>query len=188
MDLRLYNALNGLAGRAGWLDTILKDAATYLPAILVAAIAAAWFWPGSLDDRDKRERLAVYAVAAAVIGLGVSQIIAQLWFRDRPYVNHPADLLLSPSADPSFPSDHAIGAFALAMPFVFARHRLGGWLAALAVLLSLARVAVGTHYPSDVLGGALIGTGAAAVVWIGRGLVDRPLDACIAVARRFRLA
>ena len=49
---------------------------------------------------------------------------------------------------------------------VAARHRKAGLLAlTLAVVVSVARVAVGTHYPGDVLGGAAVGTVAALVVW-----------------------
>jgi undecaprenyl-diphosphatase len=36
---------------------------------------------------------------------------------------------------------------------------------AMAVVLSLSRVAVGTHYPGDVLAGALLGAAAALVFW-----------------------
>ncbi len=118
----------------------------------------------------------------------MAQVIGHLWFRERPYVHHSAHLLLHPSADPSFPSDHAIGGFALALPFVFARRRIGWLLLALATALSLVRVAVGTHYPSDVLGGAVIGAAAAWCVWICRKLVERPLSIGLSLARRFRLA
>jgi len=188
MDTTLYDALNGIAGRAGWLDGVMTAAATDPPIVLIVLIGATWFWPGSIEDRAQRERLAAYAVAAALLGLGVARIVGHLWFRDRPYVHHPAHLLLNPSADPSFPSDHAIGGFALALPFVFARRRLGWLLLMLATLLSLARVAVGTHYPSDVVGGAAIGAAAAWFVWICRGLVERPLSFGLSLARRFRLA
>lgn len=188
MDIALYHALNGIAGHATWLDTILKDAATYLPAVLVVMVAGAWFWPGSLPDREARERLALYAVAGTLIGLAVAQVVGHLWFRDRPYVGHSAHLLLNPSADPSFPSDHAVGGFGLAMPFVFARHRLGRWLLALATLLALVRVTAGTHYPSDVLGGAMIGTGASWLVWRYRAAVDRPLETILTLMRHLHLA
>ena len=33
-------------------------------------------------------------------------------------------------------------------------------------MTSVARVAVGTHYPSDVVGGALLGTAAALFLWL----------------------
>jgi undecaprenyl-diphosphatase len=57
-------------------------------------------------------------------------------------------------------------AFAIAVA-IWLRHRRAGWLAlAMATLLSVSRVAVGTHYPTDVLGGALIGTFAALLFWL----------------------
>ena len=35
----------------------------------------------------------------------------------------------------------------------------------MAVVLAVSRVAVGIHYPGDVLGGALLGTAAALLLW-----------------------
>ena len=43
-------------------------------------------------------------------------------------------------------------------------HRLGFWFLAAAALVMVSRVYVGTHYVSDVLGGALTGTIAAMAV------------------------
>jgi len=154
LDVALYHAVNRLAGQASWLDTLLKWGATDLPVVLLILIGGTWFWPGTAEERGQRERLAAYAVAAALLGLGVAQIIGHLWFRDRPYVHHSATMLVSMSADPSFPSDHAVSSFALAMPYLLARRRLGWLLVGAATLLAISRVAVGTHYPSDVAGGA----------------------------------
>jgi undecaprenyl-diphosphatase len=72
--------------------------------------------------------------------------------------------LLARSPDPSFPSDHATAAFALAVA-VFMYHRRAGWLMlAMAAVVAVGRVAVGTHYPGDVLAGAMLGSAAALVV------------------------
>lgn len=188
MDVTLYHVVNGLAGRAGWLDTILRWGATDLPIIFLILLGATWFWPGTAAERSGRERLAAYAVAAALLGLGVAQIIAHLWFRDRPYVHHSATLLIHASSDPSFPSDHAVGSFALAMPYLLARRRLGWILLGIAALLAIARVAVGTHYPGDVAGGAIVGAAAGWLVWRLRALVERPLDLGLSIARRLHLA
>jgi len=188
MDYSVFHALNGLAGRADWADHLIKLLATYLPVVMGALLVGAWFWPGVGEERAVRERLVVYAVASALIGLALSQVIGHIWFRDRPYIDHHAFLLLTPSGDPSFPSDHAVGAFGLAMPFIFARKRLGWLLFALACLLAMARVAAGTHYPSDVLGGAVVGTAAAAIVWRARPWIEPVLLPCFTLARRFRLA
>lgn len=103
---------------------------------------------------------------SALLALGVAHIIADLWARPRPYVAHPdVHLFIARSADPSFPSDHATAAFAIAVA-LFLRHRKAGWIAvAMATVLAVARVAVGTHYPGDVAAGALIGATAALVFW-----------------------
>jgi undecaprenyl-diphosphatase len=103
---------------------------------------------------------------SALLALGIAHLIAELWARPRPYVAHPdVHLFIPASPDPSFPSDHATAAFAIAFALLL-RHRKAGWIAlALAAVLSIARVAVGTHYPSDVAAGALIGAVGALVFW-----------------------
>ncbi len=109
-------------------------------------------------------------LAAAALGLLMSQVISQLWTRERPFVAHPAETLLlaPPSSEPSFPSDHAVAAFAIAFSVLLVGGRLGGTLfltGALAV--GLTRVFVGLHYPGDVAGGAVVGLVAALVVFYG---------------------
>jgi undecaprenyl-diphosphatase len=112
---------------------------------------------------------------SALMALGVAQIIGSLWDRPRPYEAHPgeAHLLLAPSPDPSFPSDHATAAYAIAIAILL-RHRKAGILAlVLATAVAVSRVALGTHYPTDVLGGATLGTLAALALWAPP--VRRPL-------------
>ncbi|HET7092646.1 MAG TPA: phosphatase PAP2 family protein [Thermomicrobiales bacterium] len=188
MDAGIYLAVNGLAGRAGWLDRLLALGATLLPAAMLVIIAAAWFWPGGPVERGRRQRLAVYAGIAAVVALAIAEAIGHLWFRQRPFVTHHAHLLLAHAADASFPSSHAAACFALATPFALARRRLGWLLLACAILVAVARVATGLHYPSDVVGGALLGMAIGAAVWRGRDWIERPIARGLAAAQRFRLA
>ena len=64
----------------------------------------------------------------------------------------------------SFPSSHAVNAFAIA---TFASNYFRRWAWAwfsIATLMSLSRVFVGVHYPSDIAGGAIIGAGCAAIM------------------------
>src|SRR5581483_4020233 len=97
----------------------------------------------------QRQRLAVYAAIAAIVALGIAHLIGAVWFRQRPFLTLPAHLLTPHAADASFPSDHAVACFALTTPFMLARRRIGWLLLACAILVSLARVASGVHYPSD---------------------------------------
>jgi len=131
----------------------------------VALLAVLFLVRGKWRSVSGRHAVVV-AGFSALLALGVAHVIADIWARPRPYDAHPgAHLFIAPSGDPSFPSDHATAAFAIAVA-IFLRHRTAGWIAlAMAALVSVARVAVGTHYPGDVAAGAVIGTAAALVVW-----------------------
>jgi hypothetical protein len=71
MDLWVYHALNGLAGHGVWPDRSLRRIATYLPVAFGLVLTGVWFWPAAAALREERQRLVVYAVAAAVIFNGI---------------------------------------------------------------------------------------------------------------------
>ena len=64
---------------------------------------------------------------------------------------------VTPPDGPSFPSGHSAGSFAFAA-FVFMAHRRWGMVALIiAALVALSRVALGVHYPTDIVAGSLLG-------------------------------
>jgi hypothetical protein len=110
---------------------------------------------GQLCDRQRRGRwrTGTGAVAAAY---ALNTAIKPLVGRRRPELPGLPPLSATPTKL-SFPSAHASTSFAGALAY----SRVGGPAAplyALAVALSLSRVYLGVHYPSDVLAGALLGT------------------------------
>ena len=137
--------------------------------LFAAATIGLWF----LDRPGPWYRWKIAALAgttAAGLGLAASQVITEFWQRPRPFVAHPHDtiLLVAPSNEPSFPSDHAVAAFAIAFAVAFVGRRVGAAFLAGATLLAVARVIAGLHYPGDVLGGAAIGLLSATLVfWVG---------------------
>jgi undecaprenyl-diphosphatase len=176
MDFTLYKALNGFAAHHEAFEDPLRFFAMDAQFFFVALLAALFFATGKWRSVNARHGV-VAAGFSLLLALGVAHIIAEVWDRARPYDAHPgaAHLFISPSSDPSFPSDHATAAFAIAVS-IWLRNRKVGWLAlALATVVSVARVAVGIHYPSDVVGGALIGTAAALIFWLPP--IRRPLHA-----------
>jgi undecaprenyl-diphosphatase len=179
MDYSLYKTINGLSGNS-FPDGLFTFLAKDLPAIVVVLVAVTFLVPWA-RGRWQRRSGAVLATASAGLALSVNQPIAHLVDRARPYLEHPAHahLLISRSHDPSFPSDHATGAFALAFGIWLYDRTIGTVLLVLAALLSFARVYVGTHYPGDVVAGAVIG------IAVAGGLYVLPTRRLIeAVARR----
>ncbi|WP_353654446.1 phosphatase PAP2 family protein [Mesorhizobium sp. C089B] len=74
-------------------------------------------------------------------------------------------LLIAPSADWSFPSDHATATIAIVAAFAMqALPRRTAAFAVLAFLVCWSRVYIGTHYLTDVIGGAITGVIGAVVV------------------------
>ncbi len=61
----------------------------------------------------------------------------------------------------AFPSSHAVNNFAAATLLAYHLPRWSGYFFGWAALVAFSRISVGVHYPSDVLGGALLGLGAA---------------------------
>jgi undecaprenyl-diphosphatase len=130
-------------------------------------VATCALWVLDRPGGPLRWRLASFsALLAAGLGLVVSQLISHAWVRERPFVSHPEEthLLVPPSLDPSFPSDHAVAAFAIAFAVVLYGRRIGALFLAGATLIAVSRVVVGVHYPGDVVAGALVGLACALVV------------------------
>src|SRR4051794_39019528 len=131
--------------------------------------------------RSLARRAAVAAVAAAGAAVLIAHFVSSAVDRPRPFVAHAATIhpFLTHAADPSFPSDHATAAFAIATAVALRLRVPGLVLLAFATLLACGRVFLGLHYPSDVLAGAVLGAGAALAMWLPavRSKTDRAADA-----------
>jgi undecaprenyl-diphosphatase len=145
--------------RTGFLDPIMK-ALTMLgdKGLIWIAITLA------LLIVRKTRPLGVTCAVSMVIGLIVTNLIIKNWAaRIRPYELIPGLQCIVPLAkDFSFPSGHATNS--LACGWVLFRKtpkKYGVPALILAILISLSRLYVGIHYPTDVLGGAVIGIGSA---------------------------
>lgn len=111
------------------------------------------------DTIEKKN--ALYAGAsltmAAIISTGLKYGIQ----RPRPFIKYPFIEKASSAGSPSFPSGHTSSSFALATSLSLAYHKW--YIIAPAFIwassVAYSRMDLGVHYPSDVLAGALIGSG-----------------------------
>jgi len=88
-----------------------------------------------------------------------NQIVGLIYFRERPYVviDTLKVLINDTMLSKSFPSDHTTIAFALSATVFLWSPKVGIWFLVLAALIALARVFGGVHYPTDIIGGIIVG-------------------------------
>ena len=158
MDYYLFQQIHNLAGRWIYLDSIGIFFAAYFQYILVGALLIFLFL-GKDKEELKKNRLIVGLSLGAVIlsRLVLTEIIRWLWFRPRPFAEYNFLPLIPHDLSASFPSGHAAFFFALAAVIFLFNKKAGWWFLAGSFLISLARIFVGVHYPSDILAGAIVG-------------------------------
>ncbi len=108
----------------------------------------------------KTRKTGIIVAAALLMDLILCNLILKnLVARVRPYdVNTDIAILIKKPLDFSFPSGHTAASFA-AMTALFLAKMKKAWIAALvlAVLIAFSRLYFYVHYPTDVLGGAVVG-------------------------------
>jgi len=112
-----------------------------------------------------RTKLARDVLGAATLAWVIAQGSKRLFGRPRPYEAGEVDLMVRPPAGSSYPSGHP--AVAAAMVGVVApevRPFARGALDRVPRFVGFSRVYVGAHYPSDVIGGLMVGK-AVAELW-----------------------
>ena len=165
MDAALFSAIN--AAHTPALDAVMLAASWlgYFPGIWFLLGAAALGWP---RGRAAALRMCLAVALAYVMASGVVKPIVG---RVRPsYAPAMAARVLEaqPPSSATFPSGHAATAVAGAIAAVRLLPRASWVFWALATLMAYSRVYVGVHYPTDLLGGALVGAACAWLVLGGR--------------------
>ena len=144
----------------------------------------AWHWlvalagTGVLVTWIQRRRawlpvLCAMIVASSLGGLS-ADFLRGMTGRTRPYapatqgwygLRQDGRWLIGKHAYNSFPSGHVAAITGIAFPLLLWRRRLGLTVLPLVALVAAARVYLGAHHLSDVVGGALLGSIAAMWVW-----------------------
>ena len=161
MDIFLFESIHGFAHQYEWLDRLGIFFAIHFQYLLGGLLLALFFYPER--ERSARRKMILVAIGAAALArLIIKPSIVVFVYRLRPPEIIPqlqplVSLWDNPENLASFPSGHAITFFALAMVIYCFDRQWGYFFFASAFFIGLARIFVGVHWPTDVMGGALIG-------------------------------
>ena len=190
IDWVLFRLLNGLAGRSPVLDLIVQilmnDYA--LTTAMGLVLFALWFSGWTPEAREQNQRAVLSAIVAVLLANLIVKACNLVFYRPRPFAYHEVTLLFYHPSDSSFPSNAATVGFCFAASIWLFNRKAGFLLYILACLLALSRVCGGVHYPSDILGGLLIGTFSAWFVVRKLRFLDRLWTTFIAWLRHWLLA
>ncbi len=158
MNLVIFEYLHGFAGRGVCWDSLIIFCAKYLPYLMVAALVL-FLVLGR--DRRREFKMIFYAIVSAVLArLIITELIRYFYPYPRPFEVFNFVPLIYDYAS-SFPSGHAAFFFALATA-IFIFHKKWGIVYFLgSFIIVLSRIMAGIHWPSDILGGMIVGIGSA---------------------------
>jgi undecaprenyl-diphosphatase len=161
-DITLTQSINRLSGHVTSLDWMMVVVTQIGVPLLLLVVAMSW-WMGINARRDRH--VAVASALSLITGLLLNQLILLMIHRVRPYDAGVTHLIIARSADPSFPSDHATATYAVVFAYLLAaRFKKAFWFFLAALVIVFTRVFVGTHYVTDILGGAATALAGAAMV------------------------
>lgn len=158
LNEQTFLAINlGSQASALWV-WLAEEVATHLLNLTGAAVVL-----GGVLGRGRWKTLGRQAALAMAAGFGVARLIGHLWPLPRPQVLGLGHQWLAHAATASLPSAHSTVAAALGAAWWWAlRGSAWRWAGpALALLVGWGRVAVGVHFPADVLAGWLLGAACA---------------------------
>jgi undecaprenyl-diphosphatase len=184
IDVRLFHWINNLGGHVALIDRLFAGLADDYFMIIAMCLVLVGMWFGTRNPGDRKRNQV--AVLKAMASLGIASgfvawvnvffvgeekfsgtLIHDIFNRPRPFVEFGTSVIhrFYQPTDPSFPSNLAAVVFGLALAVWFMNKRTGTWLLGMALVACFARIYVGIHYPSDILGGAAFGLAGVAVTY-----------------------
>ena len=152
MDYFIFQQINSLTGKSICFDSLGIYLAEHFEHVL-------WFCLllFLLKNFRKYWPMIIKGLAAGILArFCIVELIRLFWQRPRPFVENDVNLLLEYNGA-AFPSGHAAFFFALSTVIYHYNKKAGISFFIASFLISISRVFVGIHWPSDILTGAIVG-------------------------------
>jgi undecaprenyl-diphosphatase len=151
-DNFIFNWVNQFALKWEWFDVLAIFLAEFLQYFLLFGLILFL-----VKDFKKYLRMIIEAILSALLArFVIVSFIRWILPRLRPFLINNVNLLFEQSGS-AFPSGHAAFFFAVATVVYFYNKKIGALFYLSSVLIVLARVFSGVHWPSDILAGTVVG-------------------------------
>lgn len=152
-DFTLLNGIQDIM-RCGFLDAIM-------PVLTHLGHGVIWGILGIILLFIKKYRFnGISIIAALAVTVIISEfVIKPIFLRERPFLLNPEFVLLIPEpSGTSFPSSHTSTSFASALQFFAINKKAGIAAMIFAAVIAFTRLYLYVHFPTDILGGIVLGT------------------------------
>ena len=158
MNTAIFQYLHSFSGQSVYFDLIIIFGAKYLPYLMVAALGLFFVFG---DERGRELKIVLRAIGSAVLArFIITEIIRYFYYSPRPFMVYDFTPLIY-DFNSSFPSGHAAFFFALAAAISLFHKKWGVAYFLGSFIIVLSRIIAGVHWPSDILGGIVVGIGSA---------------------------
>lgn len=168
VDSKIFFSLYSLAHQSSFLDFLIIFCAEYLPYLIILFVALyiiyknsdkLFDWHKPFNEIRLKFNKLVFIFTPVIVAWIFASILKNIFQTPRPvllFAEKVKPLFIHGGMD-SFPSGHATLFAALAMSTYFVNKKLGYLCFIVAILIGLARIASGVHFPIDILVGYIIG-------------------------------
>ena|SRR3989344_3974021 len=171
LDKELFSFLYGLTGQSRLLDWLFIFFAKYLFWLII--VWSIWViftkkdWGDARPVWKSRFQHLSLAFISFLLSRGImTNIIDNLLQSPRPFTALGVEALINHTDVNSFPSGHMASLIPIALTLLVVKRRSGIWVLIATLAIGIARIITGVHWPSDILGGIIVGVLGFSVIYL----------------------